>query len=968
MNFENLRQQFDGEILDDNLHKIIYATDASVYQKIPKAVAFPKTTNDLKSLIRFANHNKIGLIPRAAGTSLAGQCVGDGIVVDVGRNFNSIIQIDPENKRVKVQPGVIRDDLNRDLKQHNLFFGPNTSTSNRCMIGGMVGNNSSGTTSIQYGTTRDKIISAKCILSDGSEVTFETESLENIILKSKGSSLESNLYKYTLALVENDELKQDIKKEYPKEDIHRRNTGYAIDDVLLQFDKHKKINLARLICGSEGTLAFITEVDLSLDDLPPNHSVMIAAHFNTIADCMQAVPICMKHDLYACEMIDDTILDTTKNHLKYKAYRFFINDEPRAILLLELNAHSEKDLERQVLSLKNDLEQKTNSFAFPILFEDDIEKALTLRKAGLGLLGSIVGDNKAVACIEDTAVSVQDLPAYIDEFATLMRTFKQKPVYYAHAGAGELHLRPILNLKTKKGVDDFKTITHDVAKLVKKYKGSLSGEHGDGIVRSNFIELMIGERCYQSLKELKETLDPHNILNPGKIIDSFSIDQNLRYETNRIEPKVKNFLNFEAEQDLLHAAENCNGSGDCRKSAQASGGMCPSYHATKNENDTTRARANALRHYITNPDSLDQKELMSTFDLCISCKACKRECPSNVDVSSFKAEVTYQYYKNHKRPFRDYAIAYNDKINGIFQHFTGLYNWGSRQNALSNPIKKILGFHTDRSLPTLSKTTLKDFIKSKVEKENWKVKPKKTVYLFVDEFTNRLESEIGMDAYELLTALGYLVKILPNKQSGRAFLSKGFLDKARNIAEYNVNLYKDIVTKETPLLGIEPSAILSFRDDYLRLVNDSNEAEKLSENVYLIDEFIANEINEGNITASQFTNEECEVKLHLHCHQKALSNSKSTFDMVNVLENSKVTIIPSGCCGMAGGFGYEAEHFDISQKIGELILFPAVRKSSKSTYVLANGSSCRHQIKDATNRKALHPVRFLKSKLINRRA
>jgi FAD/FMN-containing dehydrogenase/Fe-S oxidoreductase len=963
MNFEDLEQQLSGELYYDNLHKTIYATDASVYQQLPKAVAFPKTKEDIKTLITFAKNNKLSLIPRAAGTSLAGQCVGEGIVVDTGRNFYKVLEVNVHDKTVITEPGVIRDDLNRDLKKYGLFFGPNTSTSNRCMLGGMVGNNSSGTTSIQYGTTRDKIISLKCILSDGHEVVFKSESLESCQAKVRGNGLEAGIYGFVLNLLNNKDLKAEIISQFPKPDIHRRNTGYAIDDLLKYYEDTQQINLARLICGSEGTLAFVTEIELQLDDLPPEHSAMLAAHFSTIEDCMQAVPVCMNHDLYACEMMDDTILDCTKNHLKYKEYRFFLQGEPKAILLLELNAYSKNDLQNQILALKSDLESHTKTYASPVLYDDDIEKALNLRKAGLGLLGGIVGDHKAVACIEDTAVSVEDLPNYISEFAQLMKTYDQKPVYYAHAGAGELHLRPILNLKTQQGVEDFKAITKDVANLVKSYRGSLSGEHGDGIVRSNFIELMIGEKCYQVLKDLKATFDSNYIFNPGKIINAYPIDKNMRYVPDRSEPKPESFLNFKKEQDLLHAAENCNGSGDCRKSAQADGGMCPSYHATKNEKDTTRARANALRHYMTNPKSLHQDELMSVFDLCISCKACKRECPSNVDVSAFKAEVTYQYYKTHKRPFRDYAIAYNDRINAYFQPIAGMFNYGSQNKSLSKPVKKLLGFHESRSLPTLSSQTFEKYLKTKANSNQKPPQVLKSVYLFVDEFTNRLEADIGKDAYELLTALGYEVKTLSNKQSGRAYLSKGFLEKAKNLAEYNINLFKDVISKETPLIGIEPSAILSFRDDYLRLVDDTNEAEKLSKNVFLIDEFLSQEIKEGNINSTQFTSEACEVKLHLHCHQKALSNSKFTFDMVNVIENAKVSIIPSGCCGMAGGFGYEKEHYEVSQNIGELILLPAVRKASESTYILANGSSCRHQIKDATARQALHPVSFLKLRL-----
>jgi FAD/FMN-containing dehydrogenase/Fe-S oxidoreductase len=960
MTLQALISNFDGEILTDNLQKRIYSTDASVYQKTPIAVALPKTVKDLKALIRYVSKHNLSLIPRAAGTSLAGQCVGSGIVVDIGRYFNDILHLDEQQKTVRVHPGVIRDDLNLKLKPHNLFFGPNTSTSNRCMIGGMVGNNSSGTTSIQYGVTRDKVISLKCILADSKEVEFKSYPIEVCKSKAKQNDVEGEIYRYALDVV-NDKDKQDlVLHNYPKAEIHRRNTGYALDDLITNYNKTAEINLARLICGSEGTLCLITEITIQLDDLPPKYSGMIAAHFNSIDDCMQAVPLTMKHDLHACEMMDDNILECTRQHIKYKNYRFFIKDDPKAILFLELKSNSKKDLEAKLKNLQKDITSKTNCYATPVLKGDEIEKAFTLRKAGLGLLGSIVGDTKAVACIEDTAVALEDLENYIREFSILMKSYNQNPVYYAHAGAGELHLRPMLNLKTEQGVADFVNITKDVAHLVKSYQGSLSGEHGDGIVRSNFIELMIGERCYQFLKELKYGFDANNIFNPGKIINAYPVEENLRYEPGRKEPVSDSFLNFRPEGSFLGATENCNGSGDCRKTELSSGGMCPSYHATRNEKDTTRARANALRHFITNPGSIEDKELMSVFDLCISCKACKRECPSNVDVSSFKAEITYQYYQKHSRPARDYMIAFNDKLNTILQPFSRLYNF-VESSGVSKPVKQWIGFHSKRSLPALSKQTFRSQFNSvsTVPKS-----PKKTVYLFVDEFTNRLEADIGIDALVLLNSLGYEVKILPNKQSGRAYLSKGFLKQAKEVATFNIELFKDIIDENTPLIGIEPSAILSFRDDYIRLADQQDTAKALSKHVFLIEEFLSQEIKNGNISSDHFKDEVCTVKLHIHCHHKALSNSKVTFDVVNVVKNAKVTIIPSGCCGMAGGFGYEKEHYDVSIKIGELILLPAVRKSTSETYIIANGSSCRHQIKDGADRKAIHPVSFLKQMLL----
>ncbi|MEH6406785.1 MAG: FAD-binding and (Fe-S)-binding domain-containing protein, partial [Leeuwenhoekiella sp.] len=667
---EQLASTLDGQLFFDDLHKTLYATDASVYRKIPLAVAFPSTIKDIKLLIIYAKANNTSLIPRTAGTSLAGQCVGEGIVVDVSKYFTEIISLDAKNKTVTVQPGVIRDELNRFLKPHGLFFGPNTSTSNRCMIGGMVGNNSSGTTSIKYGVTRDKVIQLKAILSDASEVVFESQSAEEFSHKRKLKTLEGKLYKSVYKALKPPEIRAEIANNFPKPGIHRRNTGYAVDKISTNaiFDEslETEFNFCQLLAGSEGTLAFTTEITLQLDNLPPRHGVMVAAHFDSIEKCLQAVVPAMKHNLYSCEMMDKVILDCTLNNREQQKNRFFIQGDPAAILMLEVRADDLQDAILQAENLTKTLQNSGLAYAFPPLNGEQIDQAVELRKAGLGLLGNIVGDRKAVACIEDTAVALEDLSAYISEFSALMEVYKQDAVYYAHAGAGELHLRPILNLKKKEDVVLFRKITTDVAKLVKKYNGSMSGEHGDGIVRAEFIPLMIGEKNYKLVRKIKKIFDPENIFNPGKIVDAYPMDRNLRYEIDRKEPKVKTLLNFEDSEGIIRAAEKCNGSGDCRKLPAAGGTMCPSYRATRNEKDTTRGRANTLREFLTNSESknkFNHKELKDVFDLCISCKACASECPSNVDVATLKAEFEYQYKKQNGSSMRTRAFAYNSQLN-----------------------------------------------------------------------------------------------------------------------------------------------------------------------------------------------------------------------------------------------------------------------------------------------------------------
>ncbi|GAA4231412.1 FAD-binding and (Fe-S)-binding domain-containing protein [Postechiella marina] len=966
---QELKAKLSGELFFDDLIKSIYATDASVYRMLPLAVAYPKNNDDLKLLIAFARVNQTSLIPRTAGTSLAGQCVGEGIIVDVSKYFTKIIKLNEAEQTVTVQPGVVRDTLNNYLKPFGLFFGPNTSTSNRCMIGGMVGNNSSGTTSIQYGVTRDKVLELHTILSDGSEAVFKDLSAEEFHLKAKETSLEGEIYKTIYSELKSETVQNQIKDNFPKPEIHRRNTGYAVDELIKNevfANTLSKFNMCKLLSGSEGTLAFSTQITLKLDKLPPQESIMIAAHFSSISNCLSAVAPVMKHNLYTCEMMDKTILDCTKQNKTQAENRIFIQGDPKAILICEVKADTLAEVKILASNLLKDIENTGLSYANAILEGLDINKASELRKAGLGLLGNIVGDKKGVACIEDTAVALPDLANYIADFAKLMQTYNQDIVYYAHAGAGELHLRPILDLKKAVDVDLFRRVTTDVAKLVKTFKGSFSGEHGDGIVRAEFIPLMIGEDNYQLLRRIKKAFDAHNIFNPNKIVDAFAMDKALRYEQDRVEPEIETLLDFSKSQGILREAEKCNGSGDCRKLPEFGGTMCPSYRATNNEKDTTRARANVLREFLTNSDKsnkFNHEELKDVFDLCLSCKACSSECPSSVDVASLKAEFQYQYQKENGVSIRTKLFAYNNSLNVLGSKMPKLANFVFSNGFTSSILKKTFGIAKRRSLPFISTNSLSSLFKN-TEFEVVDKNIAKSVILFNDEFTNYLDTQIGIDAIALLKALNYNVKLVKNEESGRSFLSKGLLEKAKKIANKNVDIYKNLVSENTPLIGLEPSAIYTFKDEYLKLADDKISAEAISKHTFLIEEFLQKEIELGNIKAEQFTIEARVIKFHGHCHQKAMSNQMSSFAVLNLPKNYKVTIIPSGCCGMAGSFGYEKEHYDVSMQIGEQTLFPAVRKAAISTVIAANGTSCRHQIKDGTTREAKHPISILREALI----
>ena len=958
---EEIGNKLSGSLVYDDLHKALYATDASVYRKIPLAVAYPKNEKDLQILIEFATSNNLTLIPRTAGTSLAGQCVGEGIIVDVSKHFTKILAFDELNKTITVEPGVVRDELNLFLKPFGLFFGPNTSTSNRCMIGGMVGNNSSGSTSIKYGVTRDKVLQIDGVLSDGSFASFKELNSKEFKLKTQIKSLEGSIYASIYSELSQELVQQEIKNQFPKPSIHRRNTGYAVDE-LLDFDlfggKDDTINIAKLLSGSEGTLVFSTAITLQLDALQPKESVIIASHFNSIKESLKATVLAMNHELYACELMDKVILDCTKNNREQAKNRFFIQGDPEAILMFEVSGDTKEEAQKKADELISELNINNFGYHHPKVVGENIKRMFNLRKAGLGLLGNIIGDKKAVACIEDTAVDLNDLPNYIDEFTKIMDKYQQKAVYYAHAGAGELHLRPILNLKKSEDVSLFRKITTETAQLVKKYQGSFSGEHGDGIVRAEFIPLMIGETNYQLLRRIKKSFDPNNVFNKGKITDAFPMDKSLRYSIDRKEPEIKTIQDFSDNQGILKLTEKCNGSGDCRKPASAGGAMCPSYRATKDEKDTTRARANTLREFLTNSkrsNKFNHQELKEVFDLCLSCKACASECPSNVDVAALKSEFLYQYQEENGYSFRNSMFANNVKYNKIGSLFPSLTNL-----VLNTYVtKSIMGISLKRSVPKLTPKTLKSWHKKQTHSSS-----KKIIYVFCDEFTNFYDTEIGKDTVIVLKRLGYNPTFIKHPESGRSFISKGFLKEAKDIANKNVSIFKDLITNKTPLIGIEPSAILTFRDEYIRLADDVNSAKIIAKNTFTIEEFLKNEFEKGNIRTNQFTTEKKSIKIHGHCHQKALSSTHATFSILNIPENYSPTIMNTGCCGMAGSFGYEKEHYKISMQVGEDTLFPKIRNTSKETEIIASGTSCRHQILDGTNRYAKHPITVLREAII----
>ena len=970
--FKELIKTFDGEFYNDEMMRTLYATDASVYKEMPLAVAIPKSKTDIQKLIFFAQREKIPLIPRAAGTSLAGQVVGHGIIVDICKYLNRIIEINRKKKWVRLEPGVNHSHLNETLKPFKLFFGPETSTSNRCTLGGMVGNNACGAHSIVYGNTRDHLLSTKGFLADGSEVEFSALNQKEFLDKTKdistASEQEREIYRFFERYTGDDEMKKEIEKGFPKKEIHRRNTGYALDLLMdcQLFDKSssKLFNLSNLIAGSEGTLFFMTEIKLNLVETPPEDVNLICVHCRSLEESFLVNQVALEHQARACELIDHYILDCTETHIDQRQNRNFIKGNPRSVLIVELAAASPDLLQKRNERFIRHLKAKKWGYHFPVLVGKDMEKVWNLRKAGLGLLSNIPGDAKPVAVIEDTAVAPEDMLAYISDFNRILKKYAKEAVHYGHAASGELHLRPILNLKDKTDRKIFRQIAEDISFLAGKYRGSLSGEHGDGRLRGEFISRMVGEKNYQLMKEVKKLFDPNGLFNPGKITDAPSMDTFLRYHSDQKTPEVKTFLNFDTSGGLLRSVEMCNGSGDCRK---LTGTMCPSYQATLDEKMTTRARANYTRERLYAPldkNDTDDPLLHKILDYCLSCKGCKAECPSNVDMAKVKAEITYRYHLQRKPSWRHSSFGHFEKLYNRLQPFASIYNWVIRSPTLSNGLKSMMGMALGRSLPRVSPFTLREWYKRK-KGGNFGVRPirkfHKKIVLFCDEFTNRLDVRIGINAVKFFTALGYRVELRDHLESARSLISKGFLEEARERAEKNLECFWKNTKTGIPLVGIEPSAILGFRDEYPDLVSPElrSKALDLSRISWTFEEFVYREMQAGFIDPDYFSKKRKHLLLHVHCHQKALTQREEIKSVLSLPSHFDVEIIDSGCCGMAGSFGYEKEKFDLSMKIGELILFPTIRKDEGASIIVATGTSCRHQIKDAIGCPSFHSAEVL---------
>ncbi len=913
-------------------------------------MAFPTTAEDIQNLVSLANKEGVSLTARSAGTSLAGQTTGKGVIMDVSRFMTRILSIHPETKTAKVEPGVIRDSLNRASSAHDLFFGPDTSTTSRCMIGGMIGNNSAGSFSVKYKTTREHVKEMEVVLSDGSTTHFRPLSKEELDKKCELDSFEGHIYRSIIELLK--EHKELIEASYPHPEIIRRNTGYALDR-LLEMEPFTKggrpFNLCELLCGSEGTLAITTSATLNLVEQPARQ-LLIIPQFEHLNEAMEATRLAVSLEPSAVELVDHIILDATKENLEQQKNRFFLEGSPRYILIIQFDGETKKELVEKAAKLRSTLKDEGLGVAFPVISEPEMmDRVWELRKAGLGLLMGLGTESRTPAFCEDTSVRVEDLPEYVNDFRGLLEKYKTDCVFYAHASVGELHFRPMIDTTTEEGISMMKEMAGDVASLVKKYKGSLSGEHGDGRARSPYIEYVLGKEMMPVLQKVKEIWDPAYLFNPGKIVDPEPMDAGLRYSPEYRRAHEETIFNYRKEGGFGNAIELCNGAGVCRKLAESGGTMCPSYQVTKEEKDSTRGRANVFRQVFSgeDPSAFSSNELKEALDLCLSCKACKSECPANVDMAKMKAEFMNGWHKTNGSQLSERFFTSTSSLYTLGSLFPAMTNFLTGTSLSRSLLSRFFGVDKRRELPKLAKQPFHKWFE--------KHQPKKDgnpVALFVDVFTNYHEPEVAKSAVSVLENMGFRVELCPVMESGRPQLSKGFLEEAKGIAHRCITGLEEFYSKGIPIVGLEPSEILTFRDEFLDICEEEfyENAQKLAENSFSFEEFIVK--NRGLINTKGSGKK---IVLHGHCHTKALTGNTSTIEVLQ-MAGYEVEELKTGCCGMAGSFGYEKEHFDTSMEVGELTVFPSVRGKDKDAIVCAPGFSCRYQIQDGVKEESFHPA------------
>ncbi len=942
-----LTKRVSGEVRFDQASRVLYSTDASIYQMMPVGVVVPRNVDDVLAVVDLAKRERVPLLPRGGGTSLSGQAVNHGIVMDFSKYMSSVLEVDAEEGWARVQPGIVLESLNRQLSDHRLHFAPDPTTANRSTIGGAIGNNSCGAHSILYGKTLDQVMELQVILSDGSQSHLRTLSPEELEARMAGDNFESEVHREALRIAR--ENSAEIEARYPR--IMRRVSGYNLDE----YTGGRPFNLARLIVGSEGTLCTITEAKVKLEPVPRCTGTSVL-HFKDIFEACDAAPAVLEHGPAAVEFVDDMVLRLARSSLAVSRNMTFVEGDPGAMLLVEHFGDTEAEVAGKMEAFRTDMLGRGLGYACVNLSDGGAQaKAWSVRKAGLGLLMSVTGDAKPIPFVEDTAVDPEKLGDFVRRFDEIVKAHSTEAGYYGHASVGCLHIRPLINLKTRQGIDGMLSIAEEVADLVLEFGGSLSGEHGDGIVRGVWTSKMFGPKLYDAFVELKNAFDPQGIMNPGKIVQCPPMDENLRYGASYKARHVTASLDFSKFGSYAGAVEMCNGMGACRK---ADGTMCPSYQVTKEEEHSTRGRANLLRAVLSgtmSKDGLASRRLHDALDLCLECKGCKGECPSLVDMAKLKYEFLDNYNSAHGIPLRSRLFANINRLNRLGCALSPISNWLSKAPGARGLLHSLLRVHKDRPLPSFAKQTFPAWFRSHRPLGDG---AKGEVVLFNDTFMNFNTPEVGIAAVELLEQAGYRVVLANAGCCGRPMISKGMLARAKNQAERNVDRLYPWASQGTLIIGCEPSCLLTLRDEYPDLLR--NEKSKVvAEQSLLIDEFLVRCQEQGNLGLT-FSGDSRSVLFHGHCHQKALLGTGASIKALSMPPGHSVELVNAGCCGMAGAFGYEKEHYDLSMAIGEDRLFPAVRGKGAEWEVAVTGISCRQQIEHGTGRRARHLVEVLR--------
>ena len=967
---DQIKQSTKADVRFDDVSRLLYASDASIYQKIPFAVIYPRSESDCSNILQIINSRKIPLIARAGGTSLAGQVVGEALILDFSRYMTGIVAIDSENKLAVVNPGLIVSELNEALKEANLMFAPDPSTLTRATISGLIGNNAWGAHSPLYGETVDNIISLRVALATGEII--EVGPMPDSELESKLASNEPDsaiLNVVTELLEENKKL---LSTNYPIQQVPN-NVGYALDKLIKLKPwnpQGENFNLVPLICGSEGTLGIVTQIKLKLVQIP-GQRLMMVVNFDSLLSAVSAVSLANKCRAVAVELLDEVLLGLIaegKSNFRWQ------NGETKAVLLIEFQADSPDQLNKQSHDFVRECKAKFSLAAITFLNTNEIIPTWNLRRSALGMLMGRMGDKKAVSFVEDSAVAVQYLPEFVSDIQTLMNSMKTECVYYGSVSRGLFHLRPLLDLKLDSDREKLVSITQSVIQILRKYSGSLSAKHGDGLVRGGYIENQVGTDMYKIMRKIKTAFDPDNILNLGKLFDTPRTLEDLRHDCHtKSDSQIISFYDWNAQGGLLSAVEKCNGSAVCRR--RSGGAMCPSYQATLEEKNTTRGRANIFRQVLQMNSgdvnggvnrgevnsALADDRLHEVLKLCLSCKACIKDCPAGVNMARLKSEHLHHYYSKHARPLLMHLLVRLEKLNGMASLAPGLFNVILQ----SGWIKRLLKIHPDRMLPTLNNGRLAQWFNSRNIKDCAENQPR--VIIVNDVFNEFYDVDVAKKAILSLEKLGYAVTLSPLFPSLRISISQGMIDKAKESLDQSLTYFYHAAKDGTPIIGLEPSELLSYRDEIFALLfddEDKRKAQLIADNAFLFDEFIVQHITENGQPQFHWPDENTQVRVHTHCHQKSLASNQTFSQCLSEIPNMTVEDIDSGCCGMAGFFGYEKENYVLSQQIGNMNLFPAIRKAPINSIVVAAGFSCRHQIADGVGVKTLHPAEVIYKALV----